>query len=110
MQKGFGFAALIIAFVAIFVPVFGPWITIVAASLAAFSYGQGLSFGIATIIINLVNIIFLSPSVWVEQAIIGTGGHSLFIPYVLLGTQGLAAVILIAIHQRFKNVTVKPTH
>ena len=113
MQKGFGFAALIIAFIAIFIPLAGPWMTILAAGLAAFAYGQGLPFGIATIILDAVNIIFLSPSLWVAQAIVSIGAaethqHAPFFPYVLLGAQGLAVLVLIALHQRFKK-GVMPT-
>ena len=108
MQKGFGFAALIIAFIAIFIPLAGPWMTILAAGLAAFAYGQGLPFGIATIVLDTVNIIFLSPSLWVTQAILSVGAaeshqHAPFLPYVLLGAQGLAVIILIVLHQRFKK-------
>ena len=108
MQKGFGFAALIIAFIAIFIPLAGPWMTILAAGLAVFAYGQGLPFGIATIILDVVNIIFLSPSLWVTQAILSIGAaethqHAPVLPYVLLGAQGLAVIVLVVLHQRFKN-------
>ena len=113
MQKGFGFAALIIAFVAIFVPLFGPWMTILAAGLAAFAYGPGLPFGVATLILDTINILFLSPSLWVAQAVLSIGAaethqHAPVLPYVLLGAQGLAVIVLIVLHQRFKKGIMEP--
>jgi len=108
MQKGFGFAALIIAFVAIFVPLFGPWMTILAAGLAAFAYGPGLPFGVATLILDTINILFLSPSLWVAQAVLDIGAaeahhHAPVFPYILLAVQGLAVVALFILHQHYKK-------
>ena len=43
MQKGLGIAALIIAIIAIFIPLAGTWITILAGLLTAFAAGPGVS-------------------------------------------------------------------
>ena len=65
MDKGFGIAALVVAIVAIFVPVYGIHISalaIVLAVIAAFAGDR--VFATATPLIAGVNTFYLSPSVW----------------------------------------------
>lgn len=64
-MKALGIIAMIFAVIAIFVPVIGPYLTIVCAFMAAFSAGNGLTFGAVAIRVNLINISVLSPSLWI---------------------------------------------
>lgn len=61
-MKSFGIAALVFSIVAIVVPLAGVFIAGLAGILAALSAGKGTMFGASAVIINLVNILFLSPS------------------------------------------------
>ena len=61
-MKGFGIAALVISIIAIFIPIVGAFLAGIAGVLAFVSAGAGTSFGLAAVIINTINIIFLSPS------------------------------------------------
>lgn len=103
MNKGLGISALVLAIISIFIPVIGPWLAVVAALLAAFSYGSALAFGIATLVINFVNVIFLSPSLWIHGALVSKGAEMhgaevAFLPWIVLGAQAIALVVLIALH------------
>jgi hypothetical protein len=68
MQKGLGIAALVIAIIAIFIPLFGAYVTVISGVLAACAYGSGLAFGVSSIVINLINIFVLSPSIVIRLA------------------------------------------
>jgi hypothetical protein len=102
MNKGMGIAALVIAIVAIFIPVVGPWLTMLAGLLAVFAYGPGLALGIASIVLNVVNVLFMSPSVWIAQAgaemarAQGMQDAPVY-PYILVGAQIIALAGLIAL-------------
>jgi hypothetical protein len=68
MAKGFGIAALVMAILAIFVPVAGVAISALAvllAVIAGFSGDRG--FAIATALISAINAFFVSPSLWMMQ-------------------------------------------
>lgn len=68
MATGFGIAALILAIVAIYVPVVGVGISALAVVFAAISgLSGGRAFSIATALIAGVNTFFLSPSLWMMQ-------------------------------------------
>jgi hypothetical protein len=68
MAKGFGIAALVLAILAIFIPVGGVAISAIAVLCAAVAGLAGdLGFSIATAIIAGVNTFFLSPSLWIMQ-------------------------------------------
>lgn len=97
VQKGLGIAALVMAVIAVFIPIAGPWLTIVAAALAAFAYGAGLAMAIASIVLNFVNLIFMSPSFWVGTGVTGKG-----VPIFLLGASVAAIIILIMSHNKHK--------
>jgi hypothetical protein len=107
MQKGFGIAALVIAIIAIFIPLFGPWVTIISALLAALAYGSGFAFGISSIVINLINIFILSPTVWVFAGMTSAMEASSGKSFLSLGTflfvvQIVAGVVLFLLNSKKK--------
>ncbi|HRJ52256.1 MAG TPA: hypothetical protein PLE99_05790 [Candidatus Thiothrix moscowensis] len=61
-MKPFGITALVFAITGIFIPVVGPFISGLSGFLAWLSAGKGTTLGISAIIINIINILFLSPS------------------------------------------------
>lgn len=63
MQKGLGIVALVIAIISIFIPVAGPWLTILTGAVAAFVYGEGFALGLSSII-NMINIFVRSSALW----------------------------------------------
>lgn len=65
MAKGFGIAALVLAILAIFVPLYGLWIAAIASLFAAISALAGdRIFATAAPIITAINLLFLSPAFW----------------------------------------------
>ena len=114
MQKGLGIAALVVAIISIFVPFAGTWMTILAASLAAFAYGEGIGLGIASIAINIVHIFFFSPLLWITQGAMeiaslgatasGADADAPFIPWILIAFQVAAAAILFHFHKKGSGV------
>ncbi|MBL4666381.1 MAG: hypothetical protein JKY04_03305 [Sneathiella sp.] len=61
-MKAFGISALVLSIVAIFIPMAGVFIAGLAGFLAIFSAGKGTPLGLSAVILNIVNIMFLSPS------------------------------------------------
>ena len=61
-MKAFGIAALVIAIISIFIPIVGAFLAGLAGVLAFFSAGKGTSLGLAAVIVNIVNICFMSPT------------------------------------------------
>jgi hypothetical protein len=57
----FGISALFFAILGVFVPLFGIFISGISGFLAWMSAGKGTPLGAAAVIINLINIFFLSP-------------------------------------------------
>lgn len=111
MQKGLGISALVLAIVSIFIPVLGPWLTVVAAALAAFAYGPGFALGLSSIIINLVNIFVLSPTVWLAMganaAAVSQGGKSvLSVGTTLFVAQAIALAVLIVFNMKQKDKVI----
>ena len=100
-MKALGLSALIIAIIAVFVPVFGPYLTVLSAFLAAFAAGPGRKFATLGLTLNAVNVIVLSPSVWLgaglaESYVAGVGALTLItIGVELLGAQVLGAMTLV---------------
>lgn len=85
MNKGFGIAALVLAILAIFVPVAGIVLSGLALLLAAVAALAGdRAFAIATPLIAGVNTFLLSPSVWMALKGSEQGG----------GQTGMVIVIL----------------
>jgi hypothetical protein len=61
MSKGFGIAALVFAIIGIFIP-FGYFLSGLSGFFAIFTYKNGFPFGLSSILINIINILFLSPT------------------------------------------------
>lgn len=61
-MKAFGIASLVFAIMGVPIPLIGYFLTGISGILAFFSYGKGTTLGLSAIIINIINIIFLSPS------------------------------------------------
>ena len=100
-MKALGIIAMILAIVSIFVPVMGPYLTVISASLAAFSAGPGLTFGAVAIGVNILNVLFLSPSLWLAAGLseaeqTGSGDDMLLgMGVFFIGTQIIATIILL---------------
>lgn len=62
MYFAFGIAALVLAVISIFVPGVGIMIAGLSGFLAWISIGKGLPFGAVAVILNLINVVFLSPA------------------------------------------------
>jgi hypothetical protein len=108
-MKALGIIAMIFAIVAIFVPVIGPYLTIICGLLAAFAAGPGLTFGAVAIGVNILNVAFLSPSLWLiagaaEADAQGSGSDVLLgMGIVFIGVQVVAAVVLVIAHSIWKK-------
>ncbi len=56
-----GITAILVALVAVQMPVTGWYVTIIAALLAAFSHGRAWMLGGAAILLNILNLLLMSP-------------------------------------------------
>lgn len=92
MEKGFGIGALVLAIMATFVPLLGPWLTVVAALFAMFAYGPGFGMAVGALIVNLVNLLFLSPTTWIYLS--GETQGSPVIPIIWIGAQVIGFIVL----------------
>ena len=92
-KKGLGVAALILAIISIIVPVYGPYLAVISAALAAFAKPHEFGLAIGAIITNFVNILFLSPTTW----LFFSTPDMTIIPLVWLGSQAVGMFML------FKN-------
>jgi len=111
MQKGLGIAALVIAIIVIFVPFAGSWLTILVALLAAFAAGEGFGLAIAAILIDVIHIFVFSPLLWATQGLASAGAAQqgkevVFLPWVLIGFQAVAFVVLILLNAKRKAKSV----
>ncbi|SHI16062.1 hypothetical protein [Desulfofustis glycolicus] len=59
--QAFGISSLVLAIVSIFIPVYGVFISGLSGVFAWCSVGRAAIFGLAAVIINLCNVLFLSP-------------------------------------------------
>lgn len=69
MSKGLGIAALVIGILSIIVPIISlyvVWLALILATIAALSGDK--TYSIATFVICLVNVLFLSPATWMALA------------------------------------------
>lgn len=110
-MQGLGIAALVLSIVAIFVPVIGPWLTILVVLMAAFAYGRGLALAIAAIVIDVVNLAFLSPQLWLGAASLTPqsmrqGNLWGVAIVVLFASQLVAFIVVLVLH---KTARAKPT-
>lgn len=108
-MKALGITTMIFSIVAIFTPIIGPYLTFVCALLAAFSAGPGVTFGLVAIGINIINIVFLSPTLWVAVGLAAmsqkSGGGSVFAEAgtMFVGAQIIAAIVLMYVHSSWKK-------
>ena len=63
--KVMGILAIVLAGIATFIPFLGVYLTVVAAILAAFSFGKSALFGYIAIGINFLSLFFFSPMLWI---------------------------------------------
>lgn len=97
MNKSLGITAFVIAILAIFIPVLGPWMTLIVAGLAVFSTGAGFAMGMAAILISAINVILLSPTIWLSAAAGKSFGT------FLVGVLVVATVVLVFRNKKAKN-------
>ena len=94
--KVMGILAIVLAGIAIFIPVVGVYLTVFSAILAAFAYGKSVLFGYIAIGINFLSLFFLSPLLWVAASAENAGENNIAgLVWFLLGAQVLALVFLI---------------
>ncbi|MBF0368105.1 MAG: hypothetical protein HQL52_01505 [Magnetococcales bacterium] len=60
-MKVLGVTALILAIILIFVPILGGYLVVIPALFAALAGGAGFTPGMVALLLNLVNLLFLSP-------------------------------------------------
>ena len=92
--KVLGILAIVVAGLSIFVPGGALLATFVGAPLIVFSWKDGAIFGYVAGGLNIINIIFLSPTVWIAMGVAeasGEGGAlSLGIIYVMVQVVAMA--------------------
>jgi hypothetical protein len=101
MFLAFGIVSLVLAVISIFIPGAGIVIAGISGFMAWMSIGKGLPFGAAAIILNFINIFFLSPAymlaVGVEESLRTPDQANLFkIWAAVLFVQVAAVIIFIA--------------
>ena len=103
-MKALGITSMIIAIIAIFIPIIGVYLTVICAILAAIAAGPGLTYGVVAILVNTINLVFMSPSLWLtEVAAASATGEFAGMGAVLIGVQVVALVILIALNMYLKK-------
>ncbi|NOQ79746.1 MAG: hypothetical protein GQ546_10140 [Gammaproteobacteria bacterium] len=107
-MKAFGIAALVFAIIGIFPPVIGYFLAGLSGILAFFSAGKGTALGLSAVIINLVNILFLSPSLILfaskEHAVNTTHQEQSMTIFIVLLLIQISALIFFAVKKfLFKN-------
>ena len=105
-MKALGIISMVFAIISIFVPVIGPYLTVVCAFIIAFSAGPGLTFGLVAIGINLLNVIFLSPSLWITagtSGIVESSNMLMNMGILFIGAQVIAMIVLFLVHKVWKN-------
>jgi hypothetical protein len=86
MAKGFGIAALILVIVAMFVPIFGIFVSGIAILFAVVAALAGdRVFATATPIVGGINTFFLSPSTWMMMGGQTDAERSTFVMVVVVG-------------------------
>lgn len=66
-MKALGLAALLLSLAMIFVPLAGAYGTAASGLVAALAWGRGFTMGMAAILINLVNVLLLSPILYLNK-------------------------------------------
>lgn len=101
-MQALGLAALLLSLVMIFLPVMGAYGTPLPGLMAAMAFGRGFTMGMAALLINLVNVLFLSPILWLSKNA-GLEHDDLTPMLVLIGLavfQVVCGVVLILLHRR----------
>tara|TARA_B100000795_G_scaffold259205_1_gene233968 strand:+ start:74 stop:403 length:330 start_codon:yes stop_codon:yes gene_type:complete len=99
-MKAFGISALVLSIVAIFIPIMGVFIAGLSGFLAFFAAGKNLALGLSAVIINIVNILFLSPSLIIvaSSQAANTNESSYSTAFgVLISIQVIAIIIFIVV-------------
>ena len=94
--KVLGIIAIVVAGLSIFIP-FGAWLaSTVGALLIIFSWKDGAIFGYIAGGLNIINIIFLSPSVWLVMGAAEAleGGSGVSTGVILVAVQVVAMAIM----------------
>lgn len=92
-MKALGITSMILAIIATLLPGVGPYLTVVCALLASMAWGPGLTYGAVAILLSIVNLVLLSPSLWLTVGLTRlpqVGGY-------LIAAQ-LAAGIVLFVH------------
>ena len=97
-MKALGITAMIIAIVSMFIPVAGVFMTVVAAILAAFAAGPGITFAGVALLLNVINLVFMSPLLWAVQVGSNMEGK-IGIGVFLVAAQVIAAIVLVVVHK-----------
>ena len=94
--KVFGILALIISIVSVFFPGGALIATLLGAPLIIFSWKDGAIFGYVAGGLNIINIIFLSPSVWLVMGAAEAleGGSGISTGVILVAVQVVAMAIM----------------
>ena len=99
-MQAFGISSLVLAILAIITPIAGVFLTGLSGVLAFFSAGKSTGLGFSAVILNIINIIFLSPSLVIVAANsrqAGEASSSVSTAFgVLLLIQIIAIVVFIA--------------
>lgn len=99
-MKAFGISALVFSIIGIFIPIIGVFLSGLSGFLAMFSAGKNIAFGLSAVIINIVNILFLSPSLIIaaHQQSTTTSETSYTAAFgILLSIQVVAILIFVTI-------------
>jgi len=105
MNKGLGVGAMVVAILAIFVPVvtvYVVWLALGLATLAALM--KDMTYPIVTVLISAINVVFLSPMTWALMAGENLEGKSAFF-YITVAMMiaPIAAMIIGATKSTNKN-------
>ena len=100
-MKALGIVALVFSGLAFFIPVVGVYLTAVTAILAVFALGPGFIFGVIAIGLNIGNLAFFSPLLWVAMAA-DAKGDAASIGMFLVGLQIVSLILLIFRNKKLK--------
>ena len=106
-MAAFGIAALVFGIIGIFIPFVGVFLSGLSGLLAMLSAGKGTTQGLSAVIINLINILFLSPTLIISAS----DKHSISAPHAsdsktifgILITIQLIAIIIFIIKKVIAN-------
>jgi len=107
-MASFGIASIIISVLAIFIPVFGIILSGLSGVMAWLSTGRGITFGAAAVIINFLNLFFLSPGYMIAAGIEASARdyeeHKLVVVWMIVLFIQIAAVVVFLINMFINNL------